>query len=133
MNLSVDSIHDIDTNHYSSCEGEMWTEAYLVDRLKEHLATVKRQASADTEKFYDSRKYYSLAHHLLVLGAFSPVGPFPINVSDLSAKLLQELSQLDKNNRKYVLKQAIGRIFEDMNCKLYHDSISRVLEVILVD
>ena len=53
-------------------------------------------------------------------------------VSDLLPELLKELSILDKKDRKFVLKQAVGRIFEDINSELYHNSISRVLEVRLV-
>jgi hypothetical protein len=45
--------------------------------------------------------------------------------------MVYELSQLDKKDRKFVLKQAIGQIFEDINFDLYHDSISANLEVVL--
>jgi len=38
---------------------------------------------------------------------------------------------LDEKDKKFVLKQAVGRIFEDINFDLYHDSISANLEVIL--
>jgi len=118
--------------NYSSNEDESWSEAYLIDRLKQHLATVKGQAPANT-KVYDERKYYNLCFNSLLIGAHRPVKPFPVSVSDLSAKLLKELVLLEKNRRRYVLKQAVGRIFEDIDSQLYHDSISRVLEVVLVD
>jgi len=42
------------------------------------------------------------------------------------------LSQLDEKDRRFVLKQAVGRIFEDINFNLYHDSISTNLEIVLV-
>jgi hypothetical protein len=67
------------------------------------------------------------------IGAFRPVPPFLVSVSDLYPELLKELSFLDKRDRSFVLRQAVGRIFEDINSELYHESISRVLEVKLVD
>ena len=55
------------------------------------------------------------------------------HLSHLSAEMIYELGQLDEQDRKFVLKQAVGRIFEDINFDLYHDSISANLEVILVN
>ena len=46
-----------------------------------------------------------------------------------SARLLKELHDLDRETLQYVLLQAVGRIFEDVNSKLYHNSISKVLKV----
>jgi hypothetical protein len=46
------------------------TKACLVDRLKQHLATVNGHITAtDPEKIYDNRKYYNQAHNLLTMGA----------------------------------------------------------------
>lgn len=44
-----------------------------------------------------------------------------------------ESGKLDEQDRKFVLKQAVSEIFEDINFKLYHDSISANLEVVLVN
>jgi hypothetical protein len=124
-------------------EEDLWTPNYLIDRLKQHLATVivVQQSSRkedyennlQSKKVFDSRKYYNQAHDYLKIGAFQPVPSFPVHISDLSPKLVRELSELDRIDRKFVLKQAVGRIFEDINSRLYHDSVSRVLEVKLVD
>lgn len=133
MDSIVDSIWGMESEHHSSNEDESWTKACLVDRLKQRLATVKEGVSVNVEKFCDDRKYYNLCRLHLKIGAFKPVPPFPVSVTDLSDKLLIELDCLDKDDRMYVLKQAVGRIFEDINPRFYHDSISRVLEVLLVD
>jgi hypothetical protein len=110
------------------------TEACLVDRLKQNLATVTECITVtDIDKIYDNRKYYNQAHNLLKIAAFRPVPPFLVSVSDLWPDMLKELSILDKRDRNFVLKQAVGRIFEDINSRLYHNSISRVLEARLVD
>ena len=83
---------------------------------------------------YD-RWYYYKAYHYLKLGLFlrKDAPPFKVSLSHLSPEMIYELSQLDENDRKFVLKQAVGRIFEDINFDLYHDSISANLEVILVN
>ena len=102
-----------------------WTSAYLEDRLKQHLATIETK----DEAWYDNRKYYNRAHDLLKIGAFRPVPSFIVSLSDLSPRLVKELHSLDARDREFVLKQAVGRIFEDINPELYHNSISRVLRV----
>lgn len=115
-------------------EHHSWTSNYLVDRLKEHLAIFEVPVVlGNNEKIYDHRKYYQQAHKSLIFGAHKPVSPFVIYLSDLTPKIIKELHALDRESRKYVLKQAAGRIFEDINSLLYHNSISKVLEVKLKD
>lgn len=124
-------------------EEDPWTPNYLIDRLKQHLATVivVQQSNKDddyqnnlqSKKVFDSRKYYNQAYDYLKIGAFKLVPSFPVHISDLSSKLVIELSKLDREDRRFVLKQGVGRIFEDINSRLYHDSVSRVLEVKLID
>jgi hypothetical protein len=114
-----------------------WTSDYLIDRLKQFLAAIENTSITEDEKrkfhekwgFYESRKYYYQAYNLLKIGAFKPVLPFIINLSDLTPRLLKELYKLDHEDRDYVLRQAVGRIFEDVNFKLYHNSISKVFKV----
>ncbi|MDP9288057.1 MAG: hypothetical protein M3P08_07655 [Thermoproteota archaeon] len=101
-----------------------WTTSCLVERFKLELATVK-----EADKELDNRKYYNQAHNLLKIGALKPTPFFIIYLSDLSPQLIKELHSLDSKDRDFVLKQAVGRIFEDINATLYHNSISRVLRV----
>ena len=86
------------------------------------------------KKIYDDKLYYYKAHQYLKLGLFlkkdAPL--FKVSLSHLSQEIILELKQLDKKDRRFVLKQAVGRIFEDVNFNLYHDSISTNLEVVLV-
>ena len=87
------------------------------------------------KKIYDDRWYYYKGYHYQKLGLFlrKDAPPFKVSLSHLSEEIIYELSQLDKNDRKFVLKQAVSRIFEDINFNLYHDSISANLEVVLVN
>jgi hypothetical protein len=86
------------------------------------------------KKIYDKRLYYYKAYHYLKLGLFlrKDAPPFKVSLSHLSQEIIYELSQLSDKDRKFVLKQAVGRIFEDINFDLYHDSISANLEVKLI-
>jgi hypothetical protein len=106
-----------------------WSRSYLVDRLKQNLATVEDREIFLSNFVIDNRKYYNRAYHFLKIGVFKPVPGFVVNLSDLTPKLIEELYQLDDYDRNYVLKQATGRIFEDVNFELYHNSVSNVLKV----
>jgi hypothetical protein len=110
---------------------EPWLTSYLLDHLKQHLATyteVKTNSEGKTTKI---RIYYDQALQLLKIGAYKPVPPYVIQFSHLTPRLQIELDQLQDMDLKYVLKQAVSRIFEDINLGLYHNSISRVLWVVL--
>jgi hypothetical protein len=87
-------------------------------------------------KIYEDRLYYYKAHHYLKLGVFKKedAPKFRVKINHLAPNMIYELTQLDYEDRKFVLKQAISRIFEEINFDLYHDSlISKNLEVILVN
>jgi hypothetical protein len=115
----------------------LWTDSRLISVLKLHLSTVDSYEPNNTDllntgKKFDSRKYYNQAYHYLRLGACNPIPDFLISLSDLTPRLVKELSYLESQDRNYVLKQAVGRIFEDINTELYHDSISKALRVKLI-
>jgi hypothetical protein len=106
--------------------------------MKKHLASVKQSIINRDEgcdrynKPVDSRKYYDQAYRMLKIGAFRPAPPYIIFLRDLTPKIIKESYCLDIHDRGYVLTQAIGRIFEDINPDIYHNSVSRVLKVKLV-
>lgn len=106
-----------------------WLTSYIIDRLKQHLANVRYTLRNNEGETVEGRKYYDQAYRMQNIGAFKPTPSFIIHLSDLTRKLFKEISELDNHTRGYVLRQAVGRIFEDLNPKLYHDSISKVLVV----
>ena len=90
---------------YKDPEHSGMTESYLVDRLKQNLATITECITVTgIEKIYDNRKYYNQAYNLLKIGAFRPVPHFLVSVSDLSPELVRELKVLDKRDRNFVYK-----------------------------
>jgi hypothetical protein len=102
-----------------------WTTNCLVDRFKQEVALV----IGGEENPLDNRKYWNQAHKLLKIGVLKPAPSFVVYLSDLSPQLVKELHNLDSSDRQFVMKQVVGRIFEDINAELYHNSISRVLKV----
>lgn len=110
-----------------------WSTSYIIDQLKQHLANVPYTLTNDKLETIEGRKYYDQAYLMQAIGAFKPTPGFIVHLTDLTQKLIKELSESDNETRGYVLLQAVGRIFEDINSELYHNSISKVLKVRLVD
>lgn len=123
---------------------ELWTTDYLIFRLKENLATVPISSNHKTDlldwypqghenKVIDARKYYNQAYHYLKIGCLKPVPPFLVSVPELSRRIVIELAELEIEDRHYILRQAVALIFQEINNELYHNSISAVLVVKLVE
>jgi hypothetical protein len=105
-----------------------WLTSYLIDHLSQHLATYTEVKTNSEDETIHVRMYYDQALQMLKIGAYDPVPPYVINFSHLTPRLQTELHDLDFT---YVLKQAVSRIFEDINLELYHNSISRALRLVL--
>ena len=106
----------------------MYTLSATIDEIKKVLASVR--SNEDIE----DRLYYYQAYDFQKLGLYKreDIPVFKIKLSHLPHDLIYELAQLNDHDRKFVLKQAVSRIFEDINFDLYHDSISNRLEVELI-
>lgn len=123
---------------------ESWTSNYLIYRLKEHFAAIPISDSHKTDlldwypqghkrKVTDFRKYYNQAYHYLKIGAFKTVPKYLVSLSELSPRLVKELAEFEKEDRNYIVKQAVALIFQEINSELYHNSVAHFLEVQLVD
>lgn len=113
---------------------QYWTTNYCIDRLKQELGSVTHQIqNKETGETVQGRKYYDQARYLQYrVGVYKPAPIFQVYLSDLSTQMVKELHNIDGKDREFVLKQAVGRIFEDLNSEQYHNSVSRVLRVKLV-
>jgi hypothetical protein len=106
-----------------------WTTERTLDELFLCLAG-KREVIPDKREdgtiiYY--RKYYHQALKLFMwIPIAKPLPEFVINVSDLSPKIIQELQQNITSNstRRYVVIQAVGRIFENIDSRYHHLSIA---------
>jgi hypothetical protein len=73
-------------------------------------------------------KYYNQAKALRNwIPIARPPPEFIVNLSDLSTRVIAELKVLQ--NTQDVLKQAVGRIFENIDAQQYHLSIASQLKV----
>ena len=121
---------DIKVQNVVESSRTRYTISASIDTIKKVLAGVK---SVDIEDL-DSREYYYQAYDFQKLGLYKreDVPSFKVKLDHLPKDIIYELAQLNDQDRKFVLKQAVSRIFEDINYDLYHDSISNRLEVELV-
>jgi hypothetical protein len=106
-----------------------YTLSATIDKIKKVLASVT--SNEDIE----DRLYYYQAYDFQKLGLYKreDVPAFKIKLNHLPHDIIYEISTFDANTRRFVLKQAVSRIFEDINFDLYHNSISNRLEVSLID
>jgi hypothetical protein len=116
-------------------EDEVWFDSYLIDQI--HIALAKATGNSDEVGTTTTtsgtgaarpRKYLEQARKLLPV-AFLGKSSFIINVSDLTPRIVDELSKRDADSRGYILRQAAGRIFEEVNFDLYHLIVAKGLRV----
>ena len=119
-----------------TCKQNRDPRTYYYDyELELDLSIDTKDLESIKSKIYDNRLYYYKAHHYLKLGVFKheDAPPFKVKISHLAPDIIYELTKLTTPDLKFVLKQAVARIFEDINFDLYYSSISRNLEVILTN
>jgi hypothetical protein len=111
---------------------ELWSRECLVDELFLCLARKREEITLSRGKTIRIRSYYCQARELMKwLPIARPAPGFVINASDLSRKVIEELEVRADNpdDIGYILRQAVGRIFENLNDDYYHRSIARSLKV----
>lgn len=104
-----------------------------VDQLFLDLVKTKEIVSCNNGKTIPVRKYYRQARQLMY---WIPVVKLPSNefivfVSDLSPRVRKHLESVivTPTTLRYVLTQAIGRIFENLDFDYYHLSVAQNLRV----
>jgi hypothetical protein len=109
---------------------ERWTEQCLIEQLFLELATTKLLVSHNNngQCGITVHKYYNEAFRIFrYLPLAKPAPPFVVDLSDLSTRVVAELQVLD--NPQTILKQAVGRIFENIDAERYHSSIASKLRL----
>lgn len=111
-------------------DDERWTTECLVDELFLYLANFKEIIENIQGQTLEVNKYSQQANELITrIPDAKPTPTFIIYLSDLTPKLIQELKHSSNEERRYVVMQAVGRIFENINLRLYHLSIAKKLKV----
>ena len=112
---------------------EQWTTECLVDELFLQLAAIKETITDCNRREIPVRKYYRQARELMRrIPIARPAPDFVINISDLQMpKIRKELEALIAYPKtlRYVLTQAVGRIFQNLDFEYYHLSIAKNLRV----
>jgi hypothetical protein len=122
-------IEIIDANDKPSIV-ERWSALCLEEQAFLELATTKSIISHNGKCGIIIHKYYNQAFALYKwIPIASPAPKFIVDSSDLSTRVLAELKVL--NSPEIVLKQAVSRIFENIDELQYHMAIARALEVVL--
>ena len=133
-NSASDSNKDIESNSnfFRNLAGyndiEVYTIWGLIDDVYLALLSTTETVTNNSGRRIVINKYYLQAwklQGLISVGRPPPV--FVIMLSDLNPKLEQALKDLDYETQNFVLNRAIGRIFENINPRLYHLSIARRL------
>lgn len=98
-----------------------------------NLCKTQVTITKDNGRTITVRKYYRRARELM---KWLPVIKLPsneyvINLSDLTPRIREELESVSKTpiTLRYVLTQAVGRIFENLDFDYYHLSVARNLRV----
>jgi hypothetical protein len=114
---------------------ELWTTEKLVDELFLCLVSISESVSDDKGETISVRKYPRRARELRKwIPVARPPPEYIIDKPDLNEKLRTEVMEeiTSEEARQYVLKEAVGRIFENLDSEEYHLSIARNLVVRLV-
>jgi hypothetical protein len=129
LHIQGEYVEIIDANDKPSIV-ERWAALCLEEQAFLELATTKLIVSHNGTCGITVHKYYNQAFALYKwISIARPAPKFVVDSSDLSTRVLAELKVL--NSPEIVLKQAVRRIFENIDELQYHMAIARALEVVL--
>ena len=130
----------LESSFHTNHDQELWTNECTIEEVYYDLVGVKIEATAieyfGVHKSFHYRKYVAQARELIKWIPINiGVQPFRIYISDLSPAVQQHLEYEYKNSEEdtfnYILRQAVGRIFESIGFRIYHRSIAKKLTVML--
>lgn len=104
-------------------QDELWTTEAIIDELFLCLMKIKeRKKNSTTWKYEQQAKQliYKIPIH-------RPPPFFMIHLGDLTLRIKKELANLDEELLDYVMKEAIGRIFEQIDERYFLLSVRKLL------
>lgn len=126
--LTAASNNEADHNDGDIVDDE-WSIEFAIEELFLCLARVREEIVQDTKTIH-FRKYYHQARILMKwIPIAKPSPEFIINISDLTPRIAKELQTTHPETLNYVITQAVGRIFENIDFERYHHSVARNLRV----
>jgi hypothetical protein len=125
--MSTATAARIEKEHDKGIKHEGWTTERLIDEFYLHLMNYEIQTDKETGR--KRSKYEHAAEDLIYrIPVYQPVPSFIVNMNDLTDKLNEELRNLDDKSLNEVMKQAIGRIFENINERYFKLSVKKLLK-----
>ena len=111
-------------------KSKFWTTECFVDEVFLGLVQVEEIHQVNNKEIH-VKKYHRQARELLKwIPIARPCPAFVVYISDLTPEINNEIVAIDSEDTlTYVLKQAVGRIFENLDFDYYHLSIARNLKV----
>lgn len=105
-------------NSFVIC-GESWTTDRLIEELYLNLMCVYKGFT---------RKYQEQVENLIYrIPVYKPTPVFYVEKRDLSYKIKSELRSLNDKSLDKVMKEAIGKIFENINERYFLLSVKKLL------
>jgi hypothetical protein len=112
---------------------EYWTTECLIDQLFLNLCSSRQTITNDKGRTITVRKYYRQARELMKWIPIAKLSSneFVIYISDLTPTVRKEIESIANSPKilRYILTQAVGRIFENLDFEYYHLSVARNLRV----
>ena len=119
---SSSSAGSLTSSNTAYLQREPWTTEHVNDELHYHLERFKDKSN--------NRKYEEQARRLIYrIPIYRPTPTFIVNKIDLSPRLILELLAYTEVARTEILKNAVGRIFENIDERYYIQSVKRLLSV----
>jgi DNA-directed RNA polymerase subunit F len=114
-------------------EEDKWTIERIVDELFLNLVNITEIVTIEENgRSIPVRKYYRQARELMKwIPIARPSPEFIINICDLTPKVRKEIESIltYRKTMQYVITQAVGRIFENLDFEYYNLSVARNLRV----
>jgi len=114
-------------------EEDKWATECLVDEVFLNLAAIKEIITIEEKsRSIRIKKYYRQARELMKwIPIARPSSEFVVYIGDLTPKVRKEIESIISYPKtlQYVITQAVGRIFENLDFEYYHFSIARNLRV----
>lgn len=126
-------------DHVEEKPDDLWTTERIIDELFLDLT----RASCEIRKFDENgvsrtihyKKYYRQAlNKMYRIPLWKPKPSFIVSISDISERVKKELDDYYKTGYKYrfnyIVTEAVGRIFENIDAAYFHNSIMKNLKVV---
>ena len=99
---------------------EQWTTNRLIEELYLNMMSVRKDTI---------RKYQEQAENLIYrIPVYKPIPYFYVELGDLSYKIKKELHALNDKALDNVMKEAIGKIFENIDEPYFLLSVKKLLK-----